>query len=109
MKMYIGKNIKHYRELSGLTQAELASALGVSSKLVWSWESNRTEPKAGHVQQMITLFGCTSEDLCKQLNLVVSYDEYRLIETLRGLSDKDRRDAMRYITYLKSISEVSNG
>lgn len=100
MKMYIGKNIRHQRELQKMTQSELAEKLGVSSKLVWSWEANRTEPKAAHIQKMLEIFGCTSDELCAQIDLVVDYSEYLIIEGIRKLPLKERAHIKAYVDYI---------
>jgi len=108
MKMYIGKNIKEQRELSQMTQAELADKLGVSNKLVWSWESNRTEPKAAHVQKMCEVFGCSEDELIKQINIDICYDEYMLLEQYRSTTPTKRAEIQRYIAYMTKIMEMKN-
>ena len=85
MKMYIGGNIKSYRIRAGMTQEELAERLGVSNKLVWSWEKNRTEPKPEAVQKMLQIFGIDIKELTKQINVDLSYEEYLLLERYRSV------------------------
>lgn len=100
MKMCIGKNIKDQRERLKMTQAELAEKCGVSSKLVWSWEANRTEPSAGAVQKMLRIFDCTEEELCKQINVDLSYDEYLLVEMFRAAPISKRKNLQAYVDFL---------
>lgn len=47
-----GRVIKYYRNLRGLTQAELASLVNVSEKTISSWEVNRTEPNMEAVERL---------------------------------------------------------
>lgn len=103
MKLYIGSNIREQREKANLTQAELAKKIGVSDKLVWSWEKNRTEPKAPHVQKMLEIFGCSEEELCKQINIDICYDEYLLIESYRNGTPSDRAYINRMLKYLNAM------
>jgi transcriptional regulator with XRE-family HTH domain len=42
--MEIGHRIKRFREDAGMTQTELARAVGVSRGLVGQWESHRKKP-----------------------------------------------------------------
>jgi transcriptional regulator with XRE-family HTH domain len=42
--MAIGHRIKRAREAAGLTQRQLAAAIGVSDGLVGQWESHRKKP-----------------------------------------------------------------
>ena len=99
MKMYIGENIKLQRTKAGLTQEELAQRLGVSNKLVWSWEKNRTEPKADAVQNMLKIFDCTIEDLTKQISIDISYDEYLLIEMYRSVPNSQKQRIKAYAEF----------
>lgn len=100
MKMYIGNNIRAYREKNKMTQAELAKRCGVSSKLVWSWEANRTEPSAGAVQKMLQIFDCSAEDLCKQINVNISYEEYVLLDMYRMAPISERKHLEEYAKFL---------
>jgi len=41
-----GNNLKRAREDAGLTQAELAQKIGVTSVTIWRWENDKRPPKA---------------------------------------------------------------
>lgn len=107
MKMFIGSNIKEQRKKANLTQKELALKVGVSDKLVCSWEANRTEPKAAHVQKMLDIFGCDHDELCKQINIDVSYDEYLLIENYRSKSPAERKQIDRLLAYVNAFNTIN--
>lgn len=99
MKMFIGSNIKTKRNSCQITQAELAKRLDVTDKCIWSWENNRTEPPAGAVQKMAQIFGCTVDELCSQISIDVSFDEYNLIERYRSAPTTGKREIERFIKY----------
>lgn len=40
-----GKDIRKYREIRGMNQAQLAAALGVTQQAVYYWETGKTSPK----------------------------------------------------------------
>lgn len=61
--MSIGDNIKKWREIRNLKQAELAEIVGVSDKTVSSWEINRTEPKMGMVEKISVALNCKKTDI----------------------------------------------
>lgn len=103
MKMYIGENIKYYRMKAGMTQEELAERLGVSNKLVWSWEKNRTEPKPEAVSKMLQIFDIDIRDLTKQINANLSYEEYILIEQYRSVPNSERQRIKSYIQFAAEI------
>jgi len=48
----IGERIREARTKLGLTQAQLASQVGVSSQTVWSWEAGRVKPTHEHLEEL---------------------------------------------------------
>ncbi len=61
-------NLKELRLRNGWSQEELGSKIiskgkPVSGKTVWSWESGRTEPNMGVVQQLADLFHVSADQL----------------------------------------------
>ena len=48
----IGNRIKEARTKLGLTQAQLAKQVGVSSQTVWSWEAGRVKPTHEHLEEL---------------------------------------------------------
>jgi len=106
MKMFIGSNIKTKRNALNITQAELAKRLDVTDKCIWSWENNRTEPPAGAVQKMSQIFGCSVDELCDQINIDVSFEEYNMIERYRSAPTTSRREIERFIKYATGLGEL---
>ena len=45
----IGARIREVRTRAGLTQAQVAKALGVSAHAVWAWEDGRMKPNNEHL------------------------------------------------------------
>lgn len=58
--------IKTAREASGMTQAELAQALGVSQGAVANWENGSNGPTAGNLIKMSAILRCSVDDLLKR-------------------------------------------
>ena len=48
----IGDRIREARQKLGLTQAELARQVGVTSQTVWSWEAGRVKPTHEHLEEL---------------------------------------------------------
>ena len=59
----IGENIRYFRKIKGLTQAELANKIQRSSNLVARWERNEIQPKAENIPLLTTALEITSADL----------------------------------------------
>ena len=58
-----GENLKRMRISRGMSQDDLASVLEVSQKTISSWETNRTEPNMGIVQQIADYFNVTTDEM----------------------------------------------
>lgn len=58
-----GDNLKRLRYTRGLSQEDLAQILEVSQKTISSWETNRTEPNMGVVQQIADYFNVTTDEM----------------------------------------------
>lgn len=53
------------RTRAGLTRREVASALGVTEKTIYVWETSANSPKmtVAQVQQLMEILGCTLDEL----------------------------------------------
>ena len=65
MKSGIGEFLSILRKSKGLTQQEVADALGVSNKTVSSWETGASCPDIGMLPAIAELFGVTCDELLR--------------------------------------------
>lgn len=63
MDMTIGKRIGLLRRQKGLTQEDLANALGVSPQAVSKWENDQTCPDISLLPKLSQLLGVTTDEL----------------------------------------------
>ncbi len=61
--MLIAERIKELRSELGLTQSQLAKAVGVSQKAVDYWERGINEPKATYICRMAEFFNVSADYL----------------------------------------------
>lgn len=61
--MSISTNIKRLRESKGLTQEELAKALGMSRPAVTQWETGWSQPRMGTIEKLAEFFGVSKADI----------------------------------------------
>ena len=54
------------RTKTGLSQATVAKAMGVSDAAVSMWETGKTRPRAGLLLELANLYGCTVDELLRQ-------------------------------------------
>lgn len=62
----IAENLSLYRKLHGLTQAELADAVGYSDKSVSKWERGEGTPDIFVLLQLSDIYGVTVSELVGQ-------------------------------------------
>lgn len=55
--------IKKYRELAGISKAELARIMGVDQAAVARWDRGDALPRAAKIPKLADLFGCTIDQL----------------------------------------------
>ena len=60
--------IRELRIRRGITQAELAQSVKVSSATVIRWEGGLQEPRASELIALALAFGCTVEDVLQEPN-----------------------------------------
>lgn len=61
--MSIGDTIKTLRRAKNLTQEDLAEYLGISSKAISQWETDRTSPDLSQIPLLCNFFNVTSDSL----------------------------------------------
>ena len=59
----IGKNIKRLRRETGLTQAELASLVGVTCQAVSKWETKANSPDIALIPKIARVLGVSIDEL----------------------------------------------
>ena len=63
MNIEIGNRIKEFRKAKGMTQEQLADAIGISFQAVSKWENNIALPDITLVPVIARIFGVTTDDL----------------------------------------------
>ena len=66
--MKIGNKIKEFRIESGLSQMQLAKAIGVSQKAIDYWERNVNEPKSSYIIALVKVFNITFDEFFLDVN-----------------------------------------
>ena len=61
-------NFTRAREAAGLSMAESARRLGVTTSAVSQWESGQTFPDARRLAEIAAVYGCTVDELLREDN-----------------------------------------
>lgn len=76
----LGENIRRLRMGKGISQVELADALGVTKQSVSNWENNNIQPSIDMLLKLSTFFSVSTDGL-------LGLDDRRFLE-VTGLSDE---------------------
>ncbi len=92
-------NIKDIRTRKGLTQAEVASALGVSSVVYSRYETGSRQPSIDILIQLADIFGVTVDYLGRQdiEDSTLSEYELSLLIASRKADERAKQDALNML------------
>lgn len=87
--MEIAVIIKKLREERGMSQEDLAKALGVTNQAVSTWETGKRLPRMGAIEKMSMLFGVSKgyiigEDEDSSEEMVLTSEERALLIAYRS-------------------------
>ena len=61
---FIGEQIKKYRNIKGMTQQEIANALGESSgRVIYNWEKGIGRPDCDKLARLCDLLGVSADEM----------------------------------------------
>ena len=95
MQIHLGENIRVLRKDAGLTQEQLAEALGVTTGAVYKWESGRATPELEMLVDIAEFFETSVDALLNYGWQKLSMGQ--AVEKLRHFPvDKNLQEGMRY-------------
>ena len=92
MDMTIGKRIALLRKEKGMTQEDLANAMGISPQAVSKWENDQTCPDISALPKLSKLLGVTVDELLS------GKEELPAVRVLPPEQRKDMKDMLLRIT-----------
>ena len=96
------------RKKKGLSQLELAEAIGVSRQAVSRWEVGSAIPSTSKIQALSILYGVPIEYLFNENGVLASESKKTEDETRKGLTgDKSlRKDQMKFMVLLLILMAI---
>ena len=58
-----GENLRYFRQLAKISQANLGVMLGFSARTVSDWECNNTEPNIATIKKLIKILDISFDEL----------------------------------------------
>lgn len=102
-KEIFSRNLIRYLEISGKTQKEAASAVGVSTGTFCDWTKGRTYPRMNKVQKLADFFGIKKSDLVEDVNVAtesVSDKEQLVLDLFHKIPDDNKETAIKMLQLL---------
>jgi len=94
-------HIRSLRQQRGLSQQDLADALGTNKQQIGRLEKGERQLTESWIRRLCTQLGCTAADLLGYDGVPdFSEDEIALIRAIRGLNDADRQAILRFVSAL---------
>ena len=103
-----GEVIRQRRKGLGLTQPQLASALGVQKNAVSNWEQGRSRPDLGTVPALCRVLKLSLADFFGAPDTSLPGEERRLLNTYRSLGPYNRRVARMTLEGLSRLEQLEH-
>lgn len=99
MREQLQNNLRKILDERGMSQTQLASAIGISSGTLSDWLSGRYYPRTKHIEAMAEFFNIPTEDLVAEKKTPSSVDDEALSLFMR-LSADGKEQAIDYLRFL---------
>ena len=96
---FIGEQIKKYRNIKGMTQQDIADALGESSgRVIYNWEKGIGRPDCDKLARLCDLLGVSADELigCKSMAQRPTATEWGKLQKYRAL-DEHGKEVVDYL------------
>ena len=96
---FIGEQIKKYRNIKGMTQQDIADALGESSgRVIYNWEKGIGRPDCDKLAKLCDLLGVSADELigCKSMAQRPTATEWKTLQKYRAL-DEHGKEVVDYL------------
>jgi len=96
---FIGEQIKKYRNIKGMTQQDIADALGESSgRVIYNWEKGIGRPDCDKLARLCDLLGVSADELigCKSMSQRPTATEWGTLQKYRAL-DEHGKEVVDYL------------
>ena len=101
MREQLPVNLRALLNERGVSQTELAAAIGVSSGTLSDWLSGRYYPRMKYIEAMAQFFGVAAVDIIETKKAPSSSDD-EAVELFMSLSKEAKEQALDYLRFLLS-------
>ena len=105
--MKFNENLKRIRKERGMTQVQLAAAIGAGVHTVKMWESGKHKPNIGIINKMCDILEVSAAELCgleapkPDITLEIEPNKLLVIEEIMKMDDEKFKHLVKYMNFLK--------
>ena len=99
----VGARIAARRKAAGLTQAQVAEAIGVEKETISRMENGVISPTLSRLQQIADLLGCSLSDLFRGEDLLDSEHSVVIGELIQTLPESDRAIVVKFVVEVVKV------
>ena len=108
MRYEIGARIRHFRELRGMSQKELAKQVGASSGRVSNWEQGINRPDTDMLVSLCKALKISADELLdmNEANIRLTWEEREII--LRYRAKQHMQQSIRVLLGMEQEGDTAN-
>ena len=94
------RNLRHYLEITGAMQKDVAKVVGVSAGTFCDWCKGRSYPKMDKIQILAEYFGISKSDLVEDVNpfeVIISTEDREVIDLFHKVPKEKREFVLSII------------
>ena len=105
------ENLRILRNAKGMSQQQLADAIGVTQQAIHQYETDKVEPDLTNLMRLADVLEVSVDLLIGHQavdptsNNLISNDEYSIIDIYRSLDSSDKKTVVRLIKLMASEKE----
>ena len=104
----LSKNIKYYLDLRGISNKDLAAALGVTAPSVTNWIKGKNSPDIEYIAKICDILNVSINELMGISNSQKSALEIQLLKNFNSLDYLGQNELLTYSNYLLEKQASNN-
>jgi transcriptional regulator with XRE-family HTH domain len=104
----LGQRIAHFRKKAGISQKDLAAAVGIKPAALSYYEKDKREPCVEIIKNLSKALNITGDTLLGFDSSPQNRDQYTLLHTFRSMNDIGQKRALENISDLAEVPKYAN-
>ena len=101
-----GENLRAARKAAGLSQKELADAVGAKHNSVSNWEKGQNNPSQPTIEKLCGVLGVSANDLFGSAQAQQDAFTYALFDEVGALNDENKQKLIEMAKFFRQQQEA---